>query len=191
MRPILWSVLAFSLFGCRREINVNVDIKIYDTGSDSTDEPSSSSQPSEPASSQPSSPTFEPSANPQPANEPSGNPNDTGSQGNPNDTGSQGNPNDTGSQGNPNDTGSQGNPNDTSSPSDSGTPDDPGQQQGGGPDFCVLAQTAIDCGMPASLALDYCDDPATAGDWLLFLDCLVEAGATDCTTLSDCEGFIP
>ena len=180
------SFLAFMLAGCLDpKINVDYSVERVKGSSSSSDEPANdpSYEPSAQPANEPSAqPANEPSA--QPANEPSGNPNDTGSQGNPNDTGSQGNPNDTGSQGNPNDTSSQGG-------DSGGGPADTGQVEGGGPDFCVLAQTAIDCGMSASLALNYCDDPASAGDWLLFLDCLVEAGATDCNTLSDCEGLIP
>jgi hypothetical protein len=54
-----------------------------------------------------------------------------------------------------------------------------------------LTQSAIACGMNASGGEDFCDDPENAGPWLSFFDCLVEAGGTDCTSLSQCESLIP
>ena len=85
MKPMLFSLLAVSLFGCQREINVNIDIKIIDTGEEAGS--SSTSQPSsEPSSSQPSfEPSNEPSA--QPSNEPSGDPNGGGNEGGGNEGG--------------------------------------------------------------------------------------------------------
>ena len=81
----------------------------------------------------------------------------------------------------------------TSEPtSDTANPGDPGQQQGGGVDFCSLTQSYIDCGnSDGNAGLSYCDDPENAGNWLAFFDCLVEAGSSDCADLNACSGMVP
>jgi len=183
MRPMLFGLLAVSLFGCRREINVNIDIKIIDTGEEASSSQPSTSEPS----SQPSEPTFEPTSEPnaQPSNEPSGQPSNEPSGQPSNEPSGQPSNEPSGQPSNE--------PSGQPANEPSGQPaNEPGEGGGGtGPDFCGLTQSAIDCGMPASGGLSYCDDPENAGSWLQFFDCLIEAGGTDCATLSSCESMIP
>ncbi|MEC7985760.1 MAG: hypothetical protein VX278_11400 [Myxococcota bacterium] len=202
MKPAILALMAVSLLGCRREINVNIDIKIIDTGdvasSGSTSSGSSGGSTNQPSSEPAEEPSFEPSG------EPSGDPNGGGDDpnGDPND------PNGGGGGDDPNDPNGGGGGDDPNDPNGGGGGDDPndnpndpnggggnnggGQQEGGGPDFCSLVQTYIDCGdSSAADGLDYCDDAENAGGWLNFFDCLVEAGGTDCSSLSQCSGSIP
>jgi hypothetical protein len=185
MKPMLFGLMVISLFGCSREINVNIDIKIVDTGEEETSSPSSS-QPSNEPSGQPSNePSGQPSSEPsgQPSNEPSGQPSNEPSGQPSNEPSGQPSNEPSGQPSNE--------PSGQPANEPSGQPANEPGEEGGGPDFCSLTQTAIDCGMSATSGLDFCDDPQSAGSWLSFFDCLVEAGATDCSTLSPCESLIP
>ena len=180
MKPVILSMLF--MVGCSRNIDVKVNIQVVDTGGSST----SSSQPeSEPSSAQPSNepsaqPSNEPSA--QPSNEPSAQPSNEPSAQPGNEPSSQPG----------NEPSNQPSNQPTNEPStDTGNPGDPGQQQGG-VDFCSLTQTYIDCGnADGNPGLSYCDDPESAGNWLGFFDCLVEANSTDCAALNDCASMVP
>ena len=191
--PIFLSFMC--LVGCSRQIDVEVKITVIDTGSSGSSETSSSQPSSEPSSSQPSNePSNQPSSQPsnepsnQPSNQPSGEPSNQPS-GEPSNQPS-GEPSNQPS-GEPSNQPS-GEPTNEPTNEDTSNPGDPGQQQGGGVDFCTLVQSYIDCGnSDGQPGLNYCDDPESAGNWLQFFDCLVEAGSTDCATLSDCSGMIP
>ena len=161
MKPMLLSLLAVSLFGCQREINVNIDIKIIDTGEEGG---TTSSQPeSEPSSSQPS---FEPSGEPsaQPSNEPSGDPNGGGNEGGGNngggnEGGGEGDPNGGGGEGDPNGGGGEGDPN---GGGNEGDPNGGGNNGGGGNGGSSSSFSAEICEEWLSCATN----STSPGDWV-------------------------
>ena len=175
MRPAIFAVMAFSLFGCKREFTVNIDINIVDTGSSNI--ASSSTGSSGGSSNQNSN-----QSNEEPSFEPSDDPNSD-----PPENG-QG-----GTQG-----GDQGGGGD-------GPPDGPvpGDTAGGGgdapeppPSFCDLLSEFLTCGESSSAEAgeEVCnEDPQSSSaiePWMPFFDCLVEAGS-DCAAMIQCESHIP